>query len=218
MIAVTFALPNESSDFVRRLRSDDCPYRDEVRVLYTGVGERTTRRRLEDFLRMETPRFLISAGFAGATNDVLKVGDVLLAENFCAPALRQGLEEFVGGRLATAPEVIDSAQERAAIARRESADAVDMETEFIAQICGEKSVPMISMRAISDTPAAQFGLPMKALFDLERQRVPIARLLFYLAAHPSGVRQLIALIGQVGIARRALAEALDRTLRVKAVS
>lgn len=215
MIAITFALPNESSDFVKRLGQRECPHREVVRILHTGVGTKTTRRRLNDLLSQERPRFLISTGFAGATNATLKVGDVLLAENFGDQSLKRGLENFVSGRLATAPEVIDSAQERAAIARTQNASAIDMETELIAQICADKSVPMISLRAISDTPTARFGIPMKVLFDVEQQRVPIARLLFYLFRHPSAVGKLMILARQVGIARRALAVELERVLRVK---
>lgn len=217
MIAVTFALPNESADFVKRLRARDCPYRDEVRVLYTGVGQTVARPRLENLLRKEKPRFLISSGFAGATNDGLKVGDLLLAENFSDPALMQGLEAVTRGRLVTSMRVIDSTVEREQMAREQNAVAIDMETESIAEICAKHSVPMISLRAISDTPKEQFGIQMRFLFDLERQRTPVGRLLFHLVRHPNSLGQLRKLIRQVAIARRALAEGLDRILRRKSI-
>ena len=94
MIAVTFALPAESSRFVRRLSNKSRSARNgiqtvrgkisnrEVAVLHTGVGEKACRRRLEKFLQDQQFDCLISAGFAGALNDELRVGDLLLARNF----------------------------------------------------------------------------------------------------------------------------------------
>src|SRR5437773_10963131 len=94
MIAVTFALPAESSEFLRRLRDRTRAERNGVRilrgkvddrtieVLHTGVGEKICRQRIGKFLQDQQFDLLISTGFAGALNDRLKVGDLLLASNF----------------------------------------------------------------------------------------------------------------------------------------
>ena len=88
MIAVTFALPEESSEFLRRLRDKSHADRNgiatirgkigdrEVEVLHTGVGERVCRQRLGKFLENQQFDFLISTGFAGALNDELQVGNL----------------------------------------------------------------------------------------------------------------------------------------------
>ncbi len=213
MIAVTFALPNESSEFVRSLRRGGCAHREEVRVFHTGVGETATRARLPDSMKNEQPRLLISAGFAGAVNDELRVGDLLLAENFSDAAFDRGLQNFWRGQLATIRGVVDSAEERAAVARAHGALAVDMETEFIAQFCAAKSIPMLSLRAISDTPAEPFGIPMAALFDVARQRTPYAALASYLVRQPRAIGKLRALARQIARARGALTAGLDQMLR-----
>ena len=93
-IAITFALPAESSAFLRRLRNKSRAERNgiriiranledrEVEILHTGVGELVCRQRMAAFLHDRQFEYLISAGFAGALNDQFKVGDLLLAENF----------------------------------------------------------------------------------------------------------------------------------------
>src|SRR6266704_3891674 len=94
MIAVTFALPAESSAFLRRLgnksrsdRHDIKTIRGEIddrtiEVLHTGVGEELCRQRMASFLQDRQFACLVSAGFAGALNDKLRAVDLLLAENF----------------------------------------------------------------------------------------------------------------------------------------
>src|SRR5690348_16553610 len=94
MIAVTFALPAESSEFLRRLRNKSRADRNDisvtrgridhrdVKVLHTGVGENACRERLSKFLEHQQSDALISSGFAGALDDRLVVGDLLVAKNF----------------------------------------------------------------------------------------------------------------------------------------
>ncbi len=213
MIAVTFALPNESSEFVRLIENDRL-HGHEVRVLHTGVGRRMAQTRLAAFFQEHSPRLLISSGFAGALSDKLKPGDIVAAENFSAPALLTAMakDKVQIGRLETIDTIMDSLGERAALARQTGAIAVDMETRFIADACTRANVPMLSLRAISDSPAAPLGIPAQILFDLERQRTPYASLAFHVLKHPNAIGKLITLARQVGVARRALTAALDNFL------
>jgi nucleoside phosphorylase len=94
VIAVTFALPAESSEFLSRLRNKSHADRNgmtiiggviddrQVEVLHTGVGKKVCRERLAKFLEDQQFEVLISSGFAGALNDQLAIGDFLLAKNF----------------------------------------------------------------------------------------------------------------------------------------
>ena len=77
MIVVTFALPTESSAFIRCLKNvkrDGAVVRGNVEhrtldicVVHTGVGAATCEERLGNFLRTETPELLIASGFCGGT-------------------------------------------------------------------------------------------------------------------------------------------------------
>ena len=224
MIAVTFALPAESSAFLRRLgnkstrhcqgirtirgKIDDCT----IEVLHTGVGEKTCRQRMASFLQDHQFDCLISAGFAGALNDKLHTGDLLFAENFSTIQLNEihssGNSPIHRGKLLTVPAIIDSIEERQKIAQTTGAVAADMETEFIARGCAEHGVPLLSLRVISDTPSEPFPAPSRILFDIERQRTNYTKLLRHFVKHPATAPRLFHFARGIAQARETLARAV----------
>src|ERR1700745_4293081 len=176
MIAVTFALPAESSEFLRRLGNKSRANRNGInivrgrlndrmiKVLYTGVGEKACRERLRRFLDDQQFRLLISAGFAGSLNHELQVNDLLVAKNFSTVDLKQAQSLFSNvsihaANLLTAPALIDSSEERKRIERESGASAVDMETEFIARACAAHGIPLLSLRVITAKPEEPFPAP-----------------------------------------------------------
>ncbi len=225
MIAVTFALPAESSEFLRRLRDRTGAERNGVRivrgkmddrmieVLHTGVGEKVCRQRLAKFLQDQQFDLLISGGFAGALNDQLQVGDLLLAKNFSTIALNNRRKSFSSlpiheVDLLTVSALIDSSEKRLEIARASGAAAVDMETEFIARACAEHRTPLLSLRVISDTPDEPFPAPTKVLFDIEQQRTRFLTLATFFLARPNRVPQLIQFARRIVRVRKILTGAL----------
>jgi len=230
MIAVTFALPAESAGFLRRLHNkshtnkndvriiqgqlDDC----KIKVLHTGVGERICRQRMATFLQEQQFNYLISAGFAGALNDGLHVGDLLLAENFWTikqSEVRSALSTLPihTGSLLTVSSMIDSGTERERIGQTTGANALDMETEFIARACAEHAVPLLSLRVISDTPSEPFPAPGHILFNIAKQRTNLAKLSVFFLQHPSRVPPLIQFARRIAHARGTLGNALVRMIR-----
>lgn len=224
MIAVTFALAAESSEFLRCLRDRSHADRNGIRairgkiddrtieVLHTGVGENVCRQHMAKFLQDQHFDYLISAGFAGALNDQLQVGDLLLAKNFSTvePENRSslsGLPIHIADLL-TVPALINSREERNKLALTSGAVAVDMETEFIARACATQGIPLLSLRVISDTPLELFPAPPNVLFDIERQRTRMPKLAKYFLAHPNRVPQLIGFAIRIAHARKTLANAL----------
>src|SRR4051812_36756794 len=134
MIAITFAHPSESRDFLRLVGGRH----HEVKVLHTGIGAKACRVSIGPFLQSHQFRLVISSGFAGGLDDSLSPGDLLLAENFSSPALLEEARELIiarSAKLATAGQVIESATERLRLGRESAAVAVDMETECIAEAC-----------------------------------------------------------------------------------
>src|SRR5205823_13375962 len=129
-----------------------------VCVLHTGVGARECEKRLRDFLQLERPSILISSGFCGGTSDDLMPGDLVLGENFSAGHLSARAKEIVSqahsAKLFSADRVVDPARDRYAIGREHGAIAIDMETQTIARLCAEEAIPMLSLRVVSDSPAA----------------------------------------------------------------
>ena len=221
MIAVTFALPAESAAFLHLLgeksRRECNGYaiisgkidNHDIEVLHTGVGEKICRQRMASFLPDRQFSCLISVGFAGGLTDQLHAGDVLLARNFSTIQLPEAANRSVRyADLHTAPAMIDSREEREKLAQVTGAAAVDMETEFIARACAEHGVPLLSLRAISDTPRQPFPAPAHVLFNVERQRTSAVKLVLYLCKHPTRLRGLIRFASQIARARETLTEAL----------
>jgi nucleoside phosphorylase len=225
MIAVTFALPAESSEFLRQLRNKSHADRNgikvirgkidgrEIEILHTGVGEKVCRNRLGKFLQDQQFKLLISTGFAGALNDELTVGDLFLAKNFSTFDLNDGRSLFSSSPIHTAdlltvPALIESSDERNKLARESGAVAVDMETEFIARACAAHGVPLLSLRVITDTPRKPFPAPAHVLFDIGKQRTRLAKVAAYFFVHPHRAPGLVQFAMGIARARKILASAL----------
>lgn len=213
MIAITFALPTESRDFLRILGNQ----KTRIAILYTGVGAESCRQRIGPFLETQPFEFLVSSGFAGGVDPSLGVGDLFLAENFSSPELRARAESILvarTGRLVSSDRVVASAVERSEFAAARGAAAVDMETAAIAEACAARNLPLLSLRAISDTAAAPFPAPPAVLFDLARQQTDPRRLAGHLLRHPAAIVRLLRFSRQIARARSSLAAALREVLAV----
>lgn len=231
MIAITFALPVESAGLVAQLRganriaSGDAQIIEGkidnrlVAIFHTGVGREKCELEIEKLLSAQRFDCLISAGFAGAVRDNLQVGDLFLAENFSDRQLlfdaRRILVEdnAYTGRLFTSKSIIDSIAQRNDIARVGGAAAVDMETETIAQACVGREIPMLSIRAISDSLYKPLPAPAGILFDIERQRTNFAKLVPYVLIHPTAGWHLIRFARRIARTREALTNAIAALLR-----
>jgi adenosylhomocysteine nucleosidase len=222
MIGITFALPSESSDLIRRLR--EVERRDNllsgkidnraVTILHTGVGAKNCNARLEVLLHKTRPRLVISSGFAGAVSEELRVGDLILAQNFSDSQLLASAERILRNhkprrvKLFTSTSIVDSIPERNEIARTAGAAAVDMETGAIVAVCNAHGVPLLSLRAISDTAQQPFPMPPSVLFDIERQQTNYGRLLAYLFRSPASIWRLFRFAREIARVRAALTDAI----------
>ena len=225
VIAVTFALPAESSEFLRRLGNRSRTDRNgisidrgtiadrSIEVIHTGVGENICRERIAKFLENQQFDLLISAGFAGSLNDELQVNDLLVAKNFSTVDLKHAQSSLANVsinavNMLTVPALIDSSEERERTAHESGASAVDMETEFIARACVAHGVPLLALRVTTDTPTQPFPAPPSVLFDIQQQRTQIAVLARFFLAHPKRVPGLVQFARRIARARNILANAL----------
>jgi nucleoside phosphorylase len=230
MIAVTFALPAESSEFLRRLGNKSRANRNGLRtvhgtidhhsieVLHTGVGEKICRERIGKFLENQQFDFLISTGFAGSLKHELLVNDLLLAKNFLTldqKRTRGALSNISihTANMVTVPALIDSSEDREKIARESGASAIDMETEFIARACAAREIPLLSLRVITDTPTQPFPAPPNILFDIQQQRTHIGRFAKFFLSHPTRIPNLIQFSRRIARARTILTNALVEVVR-----
>ena len=228
--AVTFALPAESSEFLRRLENRSRADRNRIsvvrgtighcaiEVMHTGVGENICRQRIGKLLENQQFDFLISAGFAGSLNHELQVNDLLIAKNFSTVDLKHAPSSLSNvsihtANILTVPALIDSSKEREKIARESGASAVDMETEFIARACATHGIPLLALRVITDAPTHPFPAPPSVLFDIQQQRTDIAALARFLLAHPRRLPCLVQFARRIARARTILTNALVEIAR-----
>lgn len=230
MIVITFAMQEESKDFVPLLENattrgdrSDLPIVEgtlngqRVTVVHLGVGPQSAEQRLRAsgaLTGSERPRLLICPGYGGGLAPELQHADLLLVENFSDPALLAQAAEIMGservhrGKLTSEMVVIDSAADKAELCARTGALAVDMETAAVAHVCAEAGVPLLALRVISDDAQTTLPVPGFLLWDLETQRPPIGRLLWHLVTHPGRIAPFIHMLKSLGPARARLTETL----------
>jgi adenosylhomocysteine nucleosidase len=229
-IAVLFALPIESSEFVRRLENRSRAHRNgitivqgtlndrSIEVMHTGVGKKICEERLEKILKDQRFDLLISSGFAGSLDDELRLNDVLIARNFSTVDSQQALASVANVsirvvKMLTAPAPVDYRAEREKIARESGASAVDMETESIARVCAAHEIPLLSLRVVTDTPSQPLPAPPIVLFNIQLQRTDMAALSKFFLRHPNRLAGLIAFTGRIRRARTILTNAIVEVVR-----
>lgn len=229
---VTFALPAESRPFVKTLaaeapilprgRAPRLPTHvghhgeRDLTVVHTGVGDSSDGRgRLRAVLgAADGARWVISAGYAGGLAPDLRVGDLVLGRNHSdtgllnvARLLLENERPHVG-TLLTRGAALETAADKAALHAATGALAVDMETSWIAGVCAEFGVPLLSLRVVSDASTQSFPVPGRILFDAARQRPRYLALPLWLLAHPGRIAPFAAFVRGLGPARVRLTRAV----------
>lgn len=230
MIAVTFALPEESQDFIRLLGEVEWLEKGrlpvlrgrlngkEIVVCHTGVGPARAAERARALLAMGRFERVVSAGFAGGLDPRLAAGQVFIGENFSSPALVEAARAIPGerfyGRLTTQERIVENAAEKARLFNETGAAAVDMETESIHLTCKAQDTPMLSVRSISDAACDPLPVPYAVWFDAATQSPRVGSLLVFLATHPARITPFARFVGNVNRARRALTGFLAANLEL----
>lgn len=196
-------------------RLETCP---TVLMLETGVGASA----METALRwcLSGPRFgnvpyrpglLICAGFSGALQPELHVGDLVLATEVVDlqghrwPALRPAAlaeHDIPSGRLLTVPDLVGCPQEKQRLGRQYEAIAVDMESAVAARLCHQHNVPFACLRVLSDD--CQTILSPHLVDLLRQERVSLPRLAARVLRHPKLFGELWRLARQTRRASRQL--------------
>ena len=172
-VGIVSALPIELSPFIglleRRRSYSGGRFKfiggvlnDKIRVVVAqkAIGFAKARSAAQALVDAHTPDWILSAGFSGALQDDLQVGDVVLADSIVdrhghelKVDLKMASDEqrrmFVG-RFVTADEVVLKADDKKELGSAFSAIAVDLESLAVAQVCKETETKYLAVRAISD--------------------------------------------------------------------
>jgi adenosylhomocysteine nucleosidase len=226
VIAVSFALPEESREIVRALsgakRSGPSALPvisgtlagRRVTIVHSGMGMASASERIGCFLKDHAPSQWIASGFAGALAPDLRIGDIVAVNNFSAPSLLEAISTLPAriGALITTKEVVETAVQKSDLARHTGAIVVDMETAAIFRLCEARGIPMLSIRAISDTAAQDLPVPAAIWFNPATQRPRPVRLVLHLATHPTRIAPFAHFVHGIGHARMQLTAFLLETI------
>lgn len=161
-LLVVAALARELAPLVREARAD-------VALIETGEGIRNSERAVRSWLDQRAACAVLGIGFAGALSPSLAVGDLVIArsvrgadragESFISsPVLLSAagqvrIEGMHFGAAITVDEIVGEASAKrrlATLLARDEIGCVDMESSAIARACGERKLPFLIVRSITD--------------------------------------------------------------------
>jgi len=204
---VCFAVKEEAAPFLKLAKNNPA-----VSVLITGMGRKNSERALVQSLPQTVPVLVLTCGFAGALDPRLKIGDVVFdadAESHLAPTL-----QVIGAAPAKfhcAPRVATTIAEKTALRKSTGADVVDMESEFLRQICRDKKIPSVTLRAISDSALDDLPLDFNELMT-DDDTLSFSRLALALMKSPRKIPELMQLQKNTRLAAQKLAGVLIELL------
>jgi adenosylhomocysteine nucleosidase len=182
------------------------PVREGLMVRVCGMGNMAAYGAAVDLRDRHKVSALISFGVAGALQDQLRPGDLVLPESIVADQLyqtnlawRRKIERCLprGIRvtqtaLAISEQILTTEAEKHALAAKTNACAVDMESGAIAFAAAEAGIPFIAIRAITDP--IQFSPPAALMTALHPDgRIRLVRLLALLLKRSVSLRELLRL-------------------------
>jgi adenosylhomocysteine nucleosidase len=239
---ILFALDRESRPFLRKFpphqifpsapcRARFCgPSWLTVLVLETGMGMARAEAALQWLLgepMLENvpyrPQVVIAAGFAGALQAGLGIGDVVLATDVADSSGNRWPATWPGdlppgewrpplhrGRVVSVAQLASRPEEKQQLGRQHGALAADMESAALARLCSQRRVPFGCVRSVSDD--AHTGLSAQLLRLVAGSQVAPFRVLAALARRPGLAGELWRLARDSNKAARQLAAALGELL------
>jgi adenosylhomocysteine nucleosidase len=198
-------------------------------ALQTGVGQEAARRAL-DWLatapKLEEvayqPKLILCAGFGGALQNNLRVGDLVLATEIVDDAGNAWPTTWPGelhgrwypplkrGRVLSLPRLVTDPAEKRRFEAAHEALAVDMESAAIARWCRRRDILFGSLRAISD--AADTPLAPELVSLVHGGRVQVGNLMKTLFRRPRLLGELWRLRRNTRLAAEQLGLALGELL------
>ena len=206
-IAVCFALEEESGPFRRSSEG-------KVPMFFTGIGRANANRTVREFLANNAPDLLVTCGFAGGLIPELKIGDVLfvagesgskeLYDSVRTKLTAAGARE---GKIACVDRIATTAKEKQKLHSDTGADAAEMESAAVHDVCRERGIPCVTVRVISDTSEHDLPLDFNN-FLKEDKSVDMSKLMMAVAKAPWKMGALMELQKNAKTAANRLAEVL----------
>jgi len=230
---VCFALKEEVAPF-RKIAAGKL----EVSILITGVGRQNAEKSVREFLTggasvpasqpggsLAQPELVLTCGFAGGLNPVLKLGDVVfecgMQNAECGiqsePAHVGCYEKLIAAgakpaKFFCADRIATTVAEKKKLRDKTGADAVEMESGAIHAVCRERGIPCATVRVISDTAGEDLPLDFNQ-FSKPDLSLDYGKLARAIAKSPGKIGALMQLREKTRCAAEQLAKVLSRILQ-----
>lgn len=184
-LALVFALGMEAGPLVDQLKDVASTKRPQhvehagslagklAVIAEAGIGQEAAARTTREMIRAYEPKWVVSAGFAGALNADLHRGHMLMANSVANTAgeelqielKMQPTPKLHVGRLLTVDGLLKTTAEKQAAGEKHHALACDMETFAVAKECSLAGVRFLSVRVISDALDDELPKEVEALLN-----------------------------------------------------
>jgi nucleoside phosphorylase len=183
-----------------------------VEILVTGMGRRNTEHAAQAaFARMD-PAFVLTCGFAGGLNPALRLNDVVFDADDVFPLRTQLIAAGAKpARFHCADRIAASAAEKAGLRQSTGADAVEMESAIIRELCHARDIPSATVRVISDTADEDMPLDFNTVLTPELS-LSGRKLALALLRSPGLVPKLLSFQQQTATAAQCLGKVLRAIL------
>ena len=199
-VAVVAAMEREIGGLVKGWASSMREYdggsykffeRDGMVVVCGGVGAEAARRAAEAVIGLYRPSLLISAGFAGALDPELSVGQSICPRHVIDAGDGSRTDSGCGEGILISSESVASAEQKARFKAAYGAQAVDMEAAAVARAAQAHGINFLACKAISD--GSDSDLPPLTRFIGAGGRFQTFKFVRHVALRPwlwKGVRRL----------------------------
>ena len=213
---ICFALKEEAAPF-RKIAAGKVAA-EQAAILLTGIGRRNAEKSVREFLATNSPKLVLTCGFAGGLNPDLKLGDVVFElsdseirnpqsaiRNSLLAAGAKPAKFFCANRIAV------TVAEKKKLRDETSADAVEMESEAIHAVCRERGIPCATVRVISDTANEDLPLDFNQLAKPDMS-LDYGKLALAIAKSPGKIGALLRLQKNCRFAAEQLAAVLEKVI------
>jgi adenosylhomocysteine nucleosidase len=216
-VAIVAALEREVLPLVRHWRTTERKHsgrsfrffeNGEIVLVCGGIGAEAARRATEAAIALYKPGLVYSAGFAGALEPALKIGDVVVPRRVVNAGDGSSVDTGTGEGVLVTFGSVASPEQKSKLGASFGAQAVDMEAAAVAQAAQARGVRFAAVKAISDE--SNFALPPMDNFLAPGGRFRTWKFALFVLVRPWMYKSMLTLARNSNRASHALCNWLGR--------
>ena len=202
-------------------------------LVESGMGPRRAAIATRELLGTTSPRYLLNFGFGGAVKNGPDVGDIVVAQRILHHHERLFSDEagidteltqktlsllttsdderqfsVLGGSFITSDGIVAKAEVAGTLPSDLPHPILEMETAAAARVAAKAGIPLVALRAISDTADEELGFAITDFTDM-KLNLRFHRILLTVAKRPWIIPQLVRLAKNSKRAGKTLAIAVE---------